>query len=44
MEKHETNMAKLEVNMALLAEAQAHTDARLSTLIDIVREDRNGRS
>jgi hypothetical protein len=38
------NMVKLEANMATLAESQAHSDARLSALIDIVREDRNGRS
>jgi hypothetical protein len=30
--------------MAVLAESQAHSDARLSALIDIVRENRNGRS
>ena len=40
----EANMVKLEANMATLAESQAHSDARLSALIDIVREDRNGRS
>jgi hypothetical protein len=40
----EINMAKLEANMATLAESQTHSDARLSALIDIVREDRNGRS
>jgi chromosome segregation ATPase len=40
----EINMAKLEANMATLAESQAHSVAKLSALIDIVREDRNGRS
>jgi chromosome segregation ATPase len=40
----EVNMVKLEASMATLAESQAHSDARLSALIDIVREDRNGRS
>jgi hypothetical protein len=40
----EINMAKLGASMATLAESQAHSDARLSALIDIVREDRNGRS
>lgn len=40
----EANMVKLEANMAVLAEAQAHSDARLSALIDIVREGRNGKS
>ncbi|MGH9881834.1 MAG: hypothetical protein ACRD6N_10390, partial [Pyrinomonadaceae bacterium] len=40
----ESNMVKLEANMAALAEAQAHSDARLSALIDIVRDGRNGRS
>jgi hypothetical protein len=38
----ESNTAALETNMAALAEAQAHSDERLSTLIDIVREGRNG--
>jgi hypothetical protein len=40
----EIHLTKLETNMAVLAESQAHSDARLSALIDIVREDRNGRS
>ncbi|HKZ80833.1 MAG TPA: hypothetical protein VJ124_21350 [Pyrinomonadaceae bacterium] len=40
----EANMVKLEANMAILAESQAHSDARLSALIDIVRQDRNGSS
>lgn len=40
----ESNMVRLESNMAALAIAQAHTDQRLSALIDIVREDRNGKS
>jgi len=44
MVKLEVNMVKLEANMAVLAEAQAHSDARLSDLIDIVREGRNGKS
>jgi hypothetical protein len=30
--------------MAALAAAQTHTDERLSALIDIVREGRNGKS
>ena len=38
------NMTALEVQMKTLAEAQTHADERLSALIDIVREDRNGRS
>ena len=38
------NMAALEANMAALAAAQTHTDERLSALIDIVREGRNGGS
>jgi hypothetical protein len=37
-------MSALETNMAALAAAQTHTDERLSALIDIVREGRNGRS
>jgi chromosome segregation ATPase len=40
----ESNMSTLETNMAALAAAQTHTDERLSALIDIVREGRNGRS
>ncbi|MBA3257427.1 MAG: hypothetical protein H0T64_12360 [Pyrinomonadaceae bacterium] len=44
MVKLESNMIKLQANMAVLAETQAHSDARLSALIDIVREGRNGKS
>ena len=40
----ESNMATLESNMAALAAAQAHSEQRLSALIDIVREGRNGKS
>jgi flagellar basal body rod protein FlgB len=40
----EANMVKLEANMAVLAETQAHSDARLSALMDIVREGHNGKS
>jgi len=40
----EANMAGLEASMAALVAAQTHTDERLSALIDIVREDRNGKS
>jgi hypothetical protein len=40
----ECNMSTLETNMSALAAAQTHTDERLSALIDIVREGRNGRS
>jgi hypothetical protein len=40
----ETRLDSLESNMAVLATAQAHTDERLSALIDIVREGRNGKS
>ena len=40
----EANMAALEANMAALAAAQTHTDERLSALIDIVHEGRNGKS
>jgi len=39
-----SNMSVLETNMAALAAAQTHTEERLSALIDIVREGRNGRS
>jgi hypothetical protein len=38
----ESTMIALESNMAALAAAQAHSDERLSALIDIVREGRNG--
>ena len=34
----------LETRMAEIAESQSHTDQRLNALIDIVREDRNGRN
>ncbi|CAN5569573.1 hypothetical protein BH20ACI3_BH20ACI3_03960 [soil metagenome] len=40
----ESNGAALESNMAALAAAQAHSEERLSALIDIVREGRNGKS
>ena len=40
----ESNSNALESNMAALAAAQTHTNERLSALIDIVREQRNGRS
>ncbi|HCX31534.1 MAG TPA: hypothetical protein DHU55_17455 [Blastocatellia bacterium] len=33
-----------EERFAKLAESQAHTDRRLDTLIDIIREGRNGKS
>jgi hypothetical protein len=33
----------LESNMAALAAAQAHSEQRLSALMDIVREGRNGK-
>jgi hypothetical protein len=44
LERLESNTSALEANMAALAAAQTHTDERLSALIDIVREDRNGKS
>jgi hypothetical protein len=40
----ESTTSALESNMAALAAAQAHADQRLSALIDIVREGRNGKS
>ena len=40
----ESTIFTLESNMAALAAAQTHTDERLSALIDIVREGRNGKS
>ena len=38
----ESHTSVLEANMAALAAAQTHADERLSALIDIVRQDRNG--
>jgi hypothetical protein len=38
----ESKTNTLESNMAALAAAQTHSDERLSALIDIVREGRNG--
>lgn len=38
-----SNVNSLESNMAALAAAQVHSDERLSALIDIVREGRNGK-
>ncbi|MGH9874906.1 MAG: hypothetical protein ACRD9S_20825 [Pyrinomonadaceae bacterium] len=43
LDRIESNMAALESNMAAMAAAQTRTDERLSALIDIVRESRNGR-
>jgi septal ring factor EnvC (AmiA/AmiB activator) len=40
----ESKITPLESNMAALAAAQTHRDERLSALIDIVREGRNGTS
>jgi chromosome segregation ATPase len=42
LDQIESNMNALGSNMAALAEAQTHTDERLSALIDIVRNGRNG--
>ena len=44
LDQGEVKMSLLETNMAALAAAQAHSDERLSALIDIVREGRNGRA
>lgn len=44
LDRPESTTTALESNMAALAEAQLHTDERLSALIDIVREGRNGES
>ena len=44
LDRLELNTSTLEANMAALATAQTHSDERLSALIDIVREDRNGKS
>ncbi|MGH9933045.1 MAG: hypothetical protein ACREA9_28005 [Pyrinomonadaceae bacterium] len=43
LDRIDSNMAALESNMAAMAAAQVHTDERLSALIDIVREGRNGK-
>jgi len=43
LDRIESNTAALGANMATLAEAQAHSDQRLSALIDIVRAGRNGK-
>ncbi|MGH9907029.1 MAG: hypothetical protein ACRD8U_15780, partial [Pyrinomonadaceae bacterium] len=39
----QSNNAALESNMIALAAAQVHSEQRLSALIDIVREGRNGK-
>ena len=39
----DTRLETLESNMAILAAAQAHSEQRLSALIEIVREGRNGK-
>ena len=44
MDRLESGASAFKVNMAALAAAQTHTDERLSALIDIVREGRNGGS
>lgn len=38
-----TARTSLDTKMAALAESQAHTDQRLSALIDIVMAERNGK-
>ena len=43
LDRIESTTAALESNMAALAAAQTHADERLSALIDIVREGRNGK-
>ena len=42
--KNEERFAKLAQAQTELAESQTHTDRRLDTLIDIVKEGRNGKS
>jgi DNA repair ATPase RecN len=44
LERITTNMEKVQASIAALVDAQDHTDERLSALIDIVREGRNGKS
>ena len=40
----ESNMVQLGSHMVALTAAQVHNEERLSALIDIVREERNGKS
>ena len=42
--KNEEKFARNEERFAKLAESQANTDQRLNSLIDIIREGRNGDS
>ena len=42
--KNEERFAKLAEAQTELAISQAHTDRRLDALIDIIREQRNGKS
>ncbi|MEP6922078.1 MAG: hypothetical protein ABI967_13210, partial [bacterium] len=42
--QNEVKFVQNEERFARLAEAQSHSDRRLDALIDIVREDRNGKS
>src|SRR5260370_35057268 len=44
LDRLESTTFTLESSMAALSTAQAHTDQRLSALIDIVREGRNAKS
>lgn len=44
LDRLESTATALESNMAALAAAQTRTDEKLSALIDIVREGRNGKS
>lgn len=43
-ESFERRMEALRESQAALSESQAHSDKRLDALIDIVREQRNGKS
>jgi len=40
--RNEERFARNEERFAMLAESQASTDRRLNSLIDIIREGRNG--
>ena len=42
--QNEERFVQNEERFTRLAEAQSHSDRRLDALIDIVREDRNGKS
>jgi hypothetical protein len=44
LDQSDSHVGDLQSNMAALAAAQTHADERLSALINIVLEDRNGKT